>query len=1006
MNAVAPMTASIEPFSLKDAPSLIERLWPAQKISAEAQKERKAGSGQTLTALGSYWKGRKPLVLVRACILGALLPATDDPAEDLAVFEMLMRIDDAAFLERNISLPSTDIAELVVKANSGVMDTSFLRAHFNILPKGVKQGKPEPATTDDEFLEAYADQRVFLSRELGAETRDRILTTAISQVPYVERVRVSLRPEELPGSAWDSIWPRVNQHLGTSADSVASLVEQLGIMRFGHRPRVADTFAGGGSIPFEAARMGCDVFASDLNPVACMLTWGALNVIGGHPNEARIIQREQSKVAATVDAEIERLGIEQDADGNRAKAFLYCVETRCPSSGWMVPVLPNLIISKLKRVVAQLIPDPACKRYDISIRTGVGSDELKAAEIGTLRAGFLTHVVDGVEHRTSIKSIRGDYRDTSGSNANRLRRWDVRDFKPSSEDIYQERLYCIHWISADTLGKGRQDTFFAAPTEADLERETTVIREVASNIEDWQNSGLVPDMPIEPGYNTDQPMRERGWSYWHHLFSPRQIWMIAKIQEASNSPVNRMMIPAIANLQSKLCAWHNDGRKGGLQNTFSNQALNTLWNYGSRGFIDIEPYICKEFPHERTNGRSIIQSADAKSISEMSDIYVTDPPYADAVHYHEITEFFIGWLRKNPPAPFDEWIWDSRRPLAIKGDGEEFRREMMAAYKAMADHMPDNGVQVVMFTHQSGAVWADMAQIFWGAGLQVQAAWYIATETTSELKKGGYVQGTVILVLRKRLNGLTGFGDEIAQLVRSEVANQIDNLVGLNQSMKGAGRVENLFEDADLQMAGYAAALHVLTGYTSIDGRDMTAEALRPRAKGQNTYVDEIIEFAVQVANEHMVPEGLTPQLWERLSSSERFYLKMLDVEGDGISKLDNYQNFARAFRVADYASLMGGMQPNAARIKTAADFKKSDFTSEFGQSATRALLYAIWQISEDVEVDVAHTQLRELVPDYGRRRDDLVQLAQYVASRRDGTISPEPRAAKIVANLIRNERL
>ncbi|MGH8611447.1 MAG: DUF1156 domain-containing protein, partial [Gammaproteobacteria bacterium] len=56
------------PFSLKNAPSLIERLLPAQKLSAEAQKERKAGAGQTLTALGSYWKGRKPLILVRACV--------------------------------------------------------------------------------------------------------------------------------------------------------------------------------------------------------------------------------------------------------------------------------------------------------------------------------------------------------------------------------------------------------------------------------------------------------------------------------------------------------------------------------------------------------------------------------------------------------------------------------------------------------------------------------------------------------------------------------------------------------------------------------------------------------------------------------------------------------------------------------------------------------------------------------------------------------------------------
>lgn len=64
----------LAPFSLKDAPALIERVFPAQKVGVEAQKERKAGAGQTLTALGSYWKGRKPLVLVRATVLACLLP--------------------------------------------------------------------------------------------------------------------------------------------------------------------------------------------------------------------------------------------------------------------------------------------------------------------------------------------------------------------------------------------------------------------------------------------------------------------------------------------------------------------------------------------------------------------------------------------------------------------------------------------------------------------------------------------------------------------------------------------------------------------------------------------------------------------------------------------------------------------------------------------------------------------------------------------------------------------
>ncbi len=65
---------------------------------------------------------------------------------------------------------------------------------------------------------------------------------------------------------------------------------------------------------------------------------------------------------------------------------------------------------------------------------------------------------------------------------------------------------------------------------------------------------------------------------------------------------------------------------------------------------------------------------------------------------------------------------------------------MVNAFRTMAEHMPDNGVQVCMFTHQDAGVWADMAGIVWGAGLRVTAAWYVSTETTSDLKKGGYVQ--------------------------------------------------------------------------------------------------------------------------------------------------------------------------------------------------------------------------------------------------------------------------
>ena len=91
-------TREIVPFALKDTPALIERLLPVQKLSAEAYKEQMAVHGKTLTALGSYWKGRKPLILNKACILGCLLPATEDPARDLEIFEKLMAMDDESFV--------------------------------------------------------------------------------------------------------------------------------------------------------------------------------------------------------------------------------------------------------------------------------------------------------------------------------------------------------------------------------------------------------------------------------------------------------------------------------------------------------------------------------------------------------------------------------------------------------------------------------------------------------------------------------------------------------------------------------------------------------------------------------------------------------------------------------------------------------------------------------------------------------------------------------------------
>ncbi len=112
--------AEVIPMVLKDSPALIERVFPAQKVSFEAQKERKAASGQTLPGLGSYWKGRKPLILVRSIVLGTLLPQTADKEKDLEIFEALMGMDDEGLARRALaqnSIKPNEFATLITIKN-------------------------------------------------------------------------------------------------------------------------------------------------------------------------------------------------------------------------------------------------------------------------------------------------------------------------------------------------------------------------------------------------------------------------------------------------------------------------------------------------------------------------------------------------------------------------------------------------------------------------------------------------------------------------------------------------------------------------------------------------------------------------------------------------------------------------------------------------------------------------------------------------------------------------
>jgi putative DNA methylase len=1003
--------SSIVPFSLKDAPALIERLLPVQKLSAEAYKEQMAGSGKTLTPLGSYWKGRKPLILNKACVLGCLLPAGENVQRDLEVFEKLMAMDDESFTVRiKRKIRPRDILASLSIAN--------ISDYFDIDPPGIlPNSSPVDWTTA-----LYEGVRVAWRDDLSSIDKRRLEAQLLPPVPYRRRVEESDRAEEVGPAVHDHIWASVNDHLGTSAYSFPELIEQLGIMRFGHRPKLGDTFCGSGQIPFEAARLGCDVHASDLNPVACLLTWGAFNIIGGTTDERLQIQAEQEVLIETVRREIDALEIETDGQGWKGKVYLYCAEAICPQTGWLVPLIPSLIISQPRtgpqnNVIAELIPDATTKRYEIHIRDHADEEELELAKLGTVRSDgrgtdpYMVHSVNGSEYRTKISTLRGDYRRPDGSNGNKLRLWGKSDFRPLVSDILRERLYCVQWIR--TRPGGRDEYEFRAATTDDLQRESIVEEFVECHIQEWQARGWIPDMRIEPGAETTRLFRERGWTYWHHLFNPRQL-LIAGLVSQHASTATQFGLTQLTNWNSKLCRWNvASGGGGSVQDTFYSQALNSLLTYGCRGY-SICSGLIRTIGKQHTIGPDIslsISNGPAAAIEDSADLFITDPPYGDAVNYDEILDFFIAWLRTNPPREFADWVWDSRRSLAIKGDGEDFRRGMVAAYKHMTECMPDNGIQVIMFTHQSGSIWADMANIVWASGLQVTAAWYVVTETDSALREGSYVKGTVLLVLRKRAGTQKISRDDLAWEIQEEVEEQVASLTGLNQQARGLYRDENVFEDADIQMAGYAAALRVLTKYATIDGRDMTTEASRPRVKGEKTFIDSLIEFAVATANQCLVPAGIEKSHWDKLSGAERFYLKMLDLEARGSKTLDNYQNFAKAFKVRDFNTFLESSKANSARLKSASEFGRAEMgeSSEFYESVLRASLYAMMEIEKNVDGADVLAHLRLNVPNYygdTTQRDLVVELAGYMAKQLESIRPEEASAARVLRELVKNERL
>ena len=873
--------------------------------------------------------------------------------------------------------------------------------------RGLELRKNKPISTKDLLLNATElERKSYFASENGnyiakynkgitKEEKDKLQLSVFSRFSYDEKLKYSLRPEEVNNEAkYD--WKLINEHLGTSANNLQELVKELGRNRFGNEPRVGDCFAGGGSIPFEAGRIGCDVYASDLNPFAGLLTWADLNILSKSNDEILKLKKFQEKVYDEVAKQVEEWGIENNEKGWKGKYYLYCNETICPECGCKVPLAPNWAVSDSFKSVAKLKYNKEKHSFDIAIENGVTKEEMKEAkDNATIIKGNLC--CPHCKNTTPIASLRRDKRREDGSTEYGLRKWEKNEFIARESDIFQERLYAIKYIDKfankswdEVMKKPAPATdacygnvYYTAPTEEDIKREKKVRELLNERIDEWQLKGFIPNSIIELGDETTRLIRERGWGYWHQLFNPRQLLLHGLIAEkvsqlASNDSqkvIGILGLNGLANRNSKLIIWNYAYDKS--EQTFTNQALNTLYNYPVRGLSSMFTAWIFEIRNYEFEANNKVVLKDARNIDDKCNLWITDPPYADAVNYHELSEFFLAWGKIAIKDVFKDWYSDSKRILAVKGVGESFNKSMVEVYSNLCNNMTEDGMQIVMFTHSDVKVWAELAMILWSSGLQVTAAWNIATETESGgLKDGNYVKGTVILILRKQSSDETAYLDELYAEIEEEVKYQIDSMRELDD------KEDPNFSDPDYLLAAYAASLKVLTSYKNIEDIDVKYELSKARNSNEVSPIENIINQAVKIAYDYLIPSEFDSFIWKNLIPEERLYLKGIELEKQNLYQLSAYQELARGFGVGEYSTMLASTKANTARLKTPKEYamKNLNDSSAFGNSLLRNILVAIHLGLKEEDTSKGRNWLKTELTDYWNKRSSIIEILDYLS--------------------------
>lgn len=639
------------------------------------------------------------------------------------------------------------------------------------------------------------------------------------------------------------------------------------------QPRVLDCFAGGGAIPLEALRLGADVTASELNPVAylilrCVLDYpqryGQFDVHGrGLLVEDFLTWADW--VRQRVADDLDRV-FPPGPDGRRAAVHFWARTMPChnPACGVEIPLMRDRWLAKTRRRTYWVSFHPTDGHLQTRVKQGAPPSGTDPTE-GTVKASSVT-----CPRCSSVVPAK-----------------DVRAF--AKQHGFGDRLYAV-------LDIDDHHRVYREPTDEEVEAAQRLPEGLLEGLQETPDgTSPTPDEKMVTSQYRILRNLVYGIDTWAGLFNNRQLYVLgsfcAAVRDAHDAMLNEGMDPErakalatylalcidrVVDYNTSFCGWQT--HREAMRNTYPQQAIRMAWHYteinpladvsgswdGAVHWIELAMRHCGTASSESGN----VVQADAQTLpwdTNYFDAVIVDPPYYDAFQYSDLSDLFYVWLKRSighlypelfatPLTPKAGEIIETRADKASPEyiTDDEYERRLQNALEEIRRVVRDDGHVALVFAHTEPRAWERLLSALRAAGLLVTTSWPMRSEmgSRSTAQVSAVLNSSVVLVCRPADLEEDGFYDDVVPELRQRVADRLDTFEGLG------------LHGADYFVSAVGPAFEIFGRYRRV-----------LRLSGEEVGVKELMVLARQTVAHHAMRKLVGGERLTTLDNETLFYL-------------------------------------------------------------------------------------------------------------------------------------